>query len=188
MDACAVAANIIQMADKEHDTIDHQKLQRLCYYAQGHSVVFWQKLLFDDPIQAWEQGPVVPAVHQAYEKYGAEPIPPCDDAPEIEQWRLEVLEMVYDRLGWMTTWNLCSQTHMEQPWRDVWRASWDKRECNAEITPEQIHAFFRKELASQRASPEPWPEEKVREFLLNNVELAQIVASRRGQPSFRSRF
>ena len=77
---------------------------------------------------------------------------------------------------------------MEQPWRDVWRASWDKRECNPEITPEQIHAFFRKEMVSQYRTPEPVPEEVVREFLLNNVELAQIVASRRGQPTVRSRF
>ena len=61
-------------------------------------------------------------------------------------------------------------------------------DCNTEITPEQIHAFFGKELGSQYRTPDPWPEEKVREFLLNNVELAQIVAGRHGQPSRRSRF
>ena len=188
MDACAIAANIVNMADKEHDQIDHLKLQRLCYYAQGHSVVLRQMLLFDDPIEAWEQGPVVPAVYRAYEKYGAEPIPPTDATPELEEWRLGILDIVYQRLGWMTTWNLCSQTHMEQPWREVRRDSWRSPDCNAEITPEQIHAFFHKEMICQYRTPETVPEEVVRDVLLNNLELAQLVAKARGQPSRRSRF
>ena len=182
MDALTVAAHIVNLAAKERDLIDHLKLQRLCYYAQGHSVLYQQKLLFDDPIEAWEQGPVVPAVYRAYEKYGAEPIPSCGDAPEIEQWRLEVLDMVYERLGWMSTWLLCSQTHLEQPWREVRRDSWRTRDCNAEITPEKIHAFFRKELVSQYAIPEPWPKEKVQE-LLNDAEFQQIITERLNDPT-----
>ena len=37
MDACSVAANIVQMAADAGDRIDHLKLQKLCYYAQGYS-------------------------------------------------------------------------------------------------------------------------------------------------------
>ena len=184
MDACSVAANIVQMAADAGDRIDHLKLQKLCYYAQGYSVALWQRLLFDDPIQAWEQGPVVPAVHEAYEQRGPESIPPSGAAPELEPWRLEVLGMVYAELGWMTTWTLRNQTHMEQPWRDAWLTG----ECGAEIPPERLCDFFRKELTDQRAAATPLPAEQVREMLLNDVELQQTVAQRLKTPSSPSRF
>ena len=184
MDACTVAACIIQMAADAGDRIDHLKLQKLCYYAQGYSLALRQRRLFEDPIQAGEIGPVVPSVCQTYGQRGREQILPAGPAPELDQWQRDLLELVYARFGWMTTWALRNQTHLEQPWRDAWRTG----ECDAELPPKQIRDFFLKELLGQRVDPKPWTKEEVREFLLNNEELARRVAERRNDPSSPSTF
>ena len=179
MDALTVAAHIVNLAAERGDRIDHLRLQKLCYYAQGYSVALRQRLLFDDPIQAGESGPIVPSVCQAYEQRGPEPILPCNNAPEIEQWRLDVLGMVYDELGWMTTWSLRNLTHMEQPWRDAWLTG----EREAEITPEQLCDFFSKELTDQRAASKPAPKGQTLEKLLNDVKFQQMIAERFNDPT-----
>lgn len=42
------------------------KLQKLCYYAQAWHLVWAEKPLFDEPIQAWANGPVCPELYQAH--------------------------------------------------------------------------------------------------------------------------
>ena len=184
MDARIVAAHIVNLAAERGDLIDPLKLQKLCYYAQGYSLALRQRLMFDDPIQAWEHGPVVPDVYQAYKQHGRDSIPPSADAPELEQWRRDVIEMVYTRLGWMTSWNLRNQTHMEQPWRDAWRTG----EHDAELPVKQMRDFFRKELLGQRVIAKPVSKDAVEEMLRTDVDLQQRVARRRNQPTSRSRF
>ncbi len=184
MDALTVAAHIVNMAADAGDHIDHLKLQKLCYYAQGYSLALRQRPLFDDPIEAWEHGPVVSDVYHAYKQHGREQILPAGPAPEIEQWRRDVIKMVYDRLGWMSSWNLRNLTHMEQPWRDAWRTG----ERDAELPPKQIHDFFRKELLGQRAIAKPVSKDEVEKMLRTDVELQQRIARRREQPSSPARF
>ncbi len=179
MDATAIAARIVHMAADAGDRIDHLKLQKLCYYAQGYSLALWQKPIFDDRIEAWEHGPVVPAVYHQYKEHGRISIPATGEKPELEQWRIEVLEMIYARLGWMTSWNLRNQTHMERPWHDVWR----RDERGGEISRRAIYEFFNGELLGQRAIPPPVDKDAVRAMLENDVELQQRVARRRGQPT-----
>lgn len=177
MDARTVAAHIVNMAAEHGDLIDPLKLQKLCYYAQGYSLALRQRPMFEDPIQAWEHGPVVPDVYHAYKQHRREPIPPSAHAPELESWRLDVLGIVYARFGWMTSWNLRNQTHMEQPWRDAWRTG----ERDAELPVKQMQEFFHKELLGQRVIAKPMPQSAVEEMLRNDIELQQRVAERRAQ-------
>lgn len=177
MDATAIAAHIVHMAADEGDRIDHLKLQKLCYYAQGYSLVLRRKPIFDDRIEAWEHGPVVPSVYHQYKDHGRISIPATGQKPELEQWRVEILEMVYARLGWMTSWNLRNQTHMERPWHDVWR----RDERNAEIPQRAIYEFFAGELLGQRVIPPPADKDAVRAMLENDVDLQQRVAKHRAQ-------
>lgn len=45
------------------------KLQKLLYFTQGWSLVLFNKPAFDEPIEAWEFGPVVPTVYSVFKKY-----------------------------------------------------------------------------------------------------------------------
>lgn len=53
------------------DVITNLKLQKLVYYAQGFSLALCGRPLFAERIEAWQHGPVCPALFAKYEKSGA---------------------------------------------------------------------------------------------------------------------
>ncbi len=46
------------------------KLQKLVYFAQGWSLALAGKPLFNDPIEAWQFGPVVKTLYRRLKRYG----------------------------------------------------------------------------------------------------------------------
>lgn len=54
-----------QIADwiihKTHGNITHSKLQKLLYYCQAWHYTIFNEVLFDERIEAWTHGPVVPS-------------------------------------------------------------------------------------------------------------------------------
>jgi len=56
--------------------VDNLTLQKLLYYSQAtHLVMRDRKPLFDDEIEAWDIGPVVPSVYNKYKHHGFDVIP-----------------------------------------------------------------------------------------------------------------
>ena len=51
---------------KETKAVTAMKLQKLCYYAQAWSLVWDEAPLFDDKIEAWANGPVIPALYDQH--------------------------------------------------------------------------------------------------------------------------
>ncbi len=47
------------------------KLQKLLYDAQGHYLGGHGQPLFEDPIEAWVHGPVVPSTYYERQRYGS---------------------------------------------------------------------------------------------------------------------
>jgi uncharacterized phage-associated protein len=66
----------------EEARLSNLKLQKLLYYAQGHYLATAGQPLFDDRIQAWSHGPVVPTVYHEYKKFGRDNIV-LDDADDF---------------------------------------------------------------------------------------------------------
>ncbi|MDQ0108245.1 Panacea domain-containing protein [Chitinophaga terrae (ex Kim and Jung 2007)] len=50
------------------------KLQKLLFYAYGWYYALFDKKLFGDSIQAWQYGPVIPAIYHDVKGYGNYPI------------------------------------------------------------------------------------------------------------------
>jgi uncharacterized phage-associated protein len=48
----------------EQGPVTHMKLQKLVYYCQGWHLAWDEKPLFDEPIEAWANGPVCPALYE----------------------------------------------------------------------------------------------------------------------------
>jgi len=70
-----VADFFIELAGQEEEGVITQlKLNKLLYYAQGLYLAKTGKPLFADSIEAWEYGPVVPAIYQRYKVCGSNPI------------------------------------------------------------------------------------------------------------------
>lgn len=81
--AIDIAKKLIKMADDDiangGDNITNLKLQKLLYYQQGYHLAAFDTPLFDESVEAWIYGPVVPVVYDYFQPYGATSLPVCDD-------------------------------------------------------------------------------------------------------------
>lgn len=50
------------------------KLLKLCYIAQGFSLAILDRPIFDNEIEAWRYGPVIPALYHEFKHFGSEKI------------------------------------------------------------------------------------------------------------------
>ena len=171
------AAYFIWRASEDGNLITHLKLQKLCYYAQGYALALMGEAMFAEPIEAWEHGPVVRVLYDEYKQFRRSPIPPGDEPAEIEPWRTRILEMVHQRFGWMSAWELRNRTHAEVPWRE----SWHSDEPNPELSNVVIRDFFRSTLRGERMHPPPVAKAKVLEMLKENDELRKAAAKGRSE-------
>ena len=114
------------------------KLQKLLYYAQG----YWLALtggtpLFNEPILAWEHGPVVRSVWDEFRDYrGAKPIdaPGDIDIGEYGEETRDRLDEVWDVYGQFSAWKLRQMTHEEPPWKHT--------AIGDEISQSSLRSFF----------------------------------------------
>ena len=69
--AVHVASAIVDLALEEGIEINHLKLQKLLYIGQGWSLSLKHQVLFREPVESWQYGPIVSAV---YYKLGNYPV------------------------------------------------------------------------------------------------------------------
>jgi uncharacterized phage-associated protein len=154
LSAQEVARYFVSIVDEDAgDNMTLLKLQKLLYYAQGfHLAMHGGEPLFVEPIEARDNGPVVPQIDQAFQHYAHDPIErpehfdPQDYAPEIR----ELLDAVYRVYGQFTAWKLRELTHREPPWRDTPR--------NGEIARQSLREFF-ETLVEAGRNRTPWDDE-----------------------------
>lgn len=140
-----VANYFLAQSDEEAgDLISNLKLQKLVYYAQGFHLAVCGDCLFGETLEAWQHGPVVPALYHKYKHYGAGgiPAPINPDFAGLTSEQVGLLEEVYAVYGQFSAWKLRNMTHDEAPWRDAAEA-----ECTT-ITPESMREFFTTRLAA----------------------------------------
>ena len=138
-----IADFYISLANSLPDnSIDNLKLNKLLYFAQGWHMVKLHKPLFMDEIEAWDYGPVIPAVYHAFKCCGANPIEePLDkfDEKRLSEDTLSLLLDVYNEYGRYTGWALKDLTHQpDTPWSKVY-----ERGMNRRISQEDIEAYFK---------------------------------------------
>ena len=135
--AIDIAKKIICKTDVEHgDTLSNLKLQKLLYYMQGFHLAFFDEPFFNESIEAWTYGPVVPVVFQEFKKYKKDSINPDnyqDDLvlPDDEQ---QMFDMVYSEYNRYSAVALMNMTHTEGPWKN--------HGIGDVITNEELRAFF----------------------------------------------
>jgi uncharacterized phage-associated protein len=130
----------------EHGEISNLKLQKLVYYAQGFSLALLNEPLFEDRIEAWMHGPVVPGLYHRFRDFGSNPIPPSNDFdPSVfsrDQRRL--IQEVFDVYGQYSAWKLRQLTHEEDPWRN----NFEEGSFSREIPQIEMERYFREHLVS----------------------------------------
>lgn len=99
-------------------SMTHKKIQKLCYYAQAwYCALYDGTPLFEDEIQAWVHGPVIPSLYPVYADYKWSVIPQKSfDASVFNEKVTAVLEAVYNTYGNLSGDQLENLTHSEDPW------------------------------------------------------------------------
>src|SRR6266446_3445682 len=80
--ASILAKYIIASCSDDGKSVTNLKLQKLLYYAQAWKLALHGKPLFNDRIEAWVHGPVVPVVFREYRDFKWAPLPVDQSCPE----------------------------------------------------------------------------------------------------------
>jgi len=134
-----VAAYIL----KQRGPMTAMKLQRLVYYAQGWSLVWDEKPLFDEKIEAWANGPVV---RELYERHkGLFKVSDWDGTPDaLTSEEKETVDKVLEFYGKMSSQQLSDLTHKEEPWRDARAGIGANQRGDEEITHAALAEYYDK--------------------------------------------
>lgn len=95
------------------------KLQKLVYYSQAWSLVWDEKPLFLEPIQAWANGPVCPALYQTHRGLFQVDSIRGGRPEQLSAPARETVDAVLEYYGKWTSQQLRDLTHLERPWRDA---------------------------------------------------------------------
>jgi len=150
----SIANAIINRAAADGKKIEHLKLQKLLYYANGYYLAAYEIPLIDHTFEAWDYGPVVPALYRDLRSFSAKPItrpvkdldwdtgemvpvPTPVNAPDVEK----VIDFTWCTYGKYDGWQLSEMTHRpDSPWDKTRKANPGIKD--ADITRELLQEHF----------------------------------------------
>lgn len=115
-----IARKIIAQSNPDYgDIITNMKLQKMLYYMQGFHLAFFDEPLFDDEIEAWMYGPVVPSVYEEYKDSGSAGLELNQEEVilSLNEEEEDIFNQVYEAYGQFSALKLMNMTHAEAPWR-----------------------------------------------------------------------
>ncbi len=122
------------------ESMNHKKLQKLCFYAQSWNYAFTDELLFDEPFEAWVHGPVCPILYKAYKQWGSLNIPMFKNLSvlKLSKRSREIIDSVYEAYGKFSADILEACTHQEYPWKNARRGYEPGEYCRNVISNEEM--------------------------------------------------
>jgi uncharacterized phage-associated protein len=114
-DVFDVAAGIIEKTGP----ITAMKLQKLVFYAQAWSLVWDEKPLFGNRIEAWANGPVTPDLYAEHRGEFTITTVPRGDPTRLTKEQKDTIKAVVRDYGKKGASWLSALTHREQPWIDA---------------------------------------------------------------------
>lgn len=152
LDVCRYVINFSN--DKDYG-ISNLKLQKVLYFIQAYFLISANKKCFNERIEAWDFGPVVPEAYREYKQFGSGDIPTVsfvvdfdeeniwdskvqqykDDVIKIEDKSL--IDAVVDKFSDYSATDLVSITHRQAPWKEAYQQG-----RNNEITTNAIKEYF----------------------------------------------
>jgi len=125
-----VAKYFLLRAQEDGELISPLKMQKLVYYAYAWYFAYTSNKLFEEQIEAWANGPVVPTLYHSLKEYGSGPIPVGylgfnDEAgastfvATLGEDKKRILDEVYEKYMTLTAFELVVLTHKEKPWSEA---------------------------------------------------------------------
>jgi uncharacterized phage-associated protein len=143
---CIIKIANDQIVDEDPETgrkisegVTNMKLQKLLYFAQAAHLAVYGEPLFNDEIQAWKFGPVVPNVYRFYKVKGDQLLRNEDDFycdPQLEGF----LKDVWKIFGKYSAYELANISHKHDPYKDVY----DPEERGTVINQGTMRDYYKK--------------------------------------------
>ena len=137
--------------NKRNHDIDNLKLNKLVFISYGWGLAYNMEL-FDEPIQAWEFGPVIPSIYHEFKKYGPKKITSKsiifdflnnkNIKPIVKDRDVEgLLNSVYRGYGHFSSIDLVNITHKKG---SPWEQTYQEDNYNLPITRNSIKEYYSK--------------------------------------------
>ncbi|MFA5986515.1 MAG: type II toxin-antitoxin system antitoxin SocA domain-containing protein [Parcubacteria group bacterium] len=127
-----------------------KKLQKMLYYAQAWFLVFENRRLFDDKIEAWMHGPAIYSIYQEYKMFGFFPIRKeidKDFLDKISDNTKRFLSDIWKVYGKYDADYLEILSHNEKPWRVARAGVGEFNASKNEIDTKLMKSFYKELLA-----------------------------------------
>jgi uncharacterized phage-associated protein len=133
--------DVVSYILRKHGPTTAMKLQKLVYYCQAWSLVWDERPLFSARIEAWVNGPVVPALYRIHK--GQFRISEwCGNPDNLSRTQKETVDAVLRFYGPKTAQWLSDLTHRERPWQDARSGLKDAERGKSEISHASLHEYY----------------------------------------------
>lgn len=125
------------------------KLQKLVYYSQALGVSIYDTQLFNEEIQAWANGPVVPVLYDSHK--GKFMVSKSDfqkgDSVNLTADQKSIIDEALEEYRGYSALELSEFTHNEDPWKIARKDISDGESSKSVISIESIRTFYSVEYA-----------------------------------------
>lgn len=136
-----IANKLLFLADDGNgELMSNMKLQKMLYYQQGYHLALFDKPLFEEDLEAWMYGPVVPVVYEHYKINGSKGIQPEKSVIKLTNKEEALFNEVYRIYGIYSATGLMNLSHSEKPWNSVPTGTGNV------ISKSTLKMFFKKKL------------------------------------------
>ncbi|NYZ12413.1 DUF4065 domain-containing protein [Azospirillum sp. RWY-5-1] len=149
----AATDRLIQLSLDAGRPLSPLPLQKLLYFVEGWHLALTGAPLFDEEIQAWKDGPVVPSVYRRMKGFKDADIPAdvIDTRPDqtLSPHALSIIDQVFEAYGTLDAGTLVGLTHLPgSPWDQTRADAGVLRGASSKlpIDAERIRAWFREAL------------------------------------------
>jgi uncharacterized phage-associated protein len=132
--------------------VTSMKLQKLIYYCQAWHLVRANTPLFEDRIEAWSQGPVIPSIYKKHRNKFQVSSWPGGNAQALDVKELETIGWVLDKYSHFSAESLSRMTHIELPWRIARGLSQPDEKSSEEITQPKLKYYYGRQIADAESA------------------------------------
>lgn len=128
---------------REMGAMSAMKLQKLVYYSQAWSLVWDERPLFNEPIEAWKNGPVVPDLFRKHRGQFVVYPGTFDGNPDrLDQNARDTIHAVVQYYGPHNAQWLSDLTHAEDPWHNARMGVDPNENSHTIITLAALHEYY----------------------------------------------
>lgn len=122
----AVADYFLQLSGEENKPLTPMQVLKLVYIAHAWYLGYYGRPLVNEPIEAWQYGPVIRSLYHRYKCYGSGFITDCPTSKPLgfSNEEVNIIEQVWKGYGRYSGISLSALTHQDgTPWSITYKQS-----------------------------------------------------------------